>query len=228
MRLIHAVRELDREQDSRVAAVALFTEPDRQSMFVRYADDAVPLGPPTFVDREGQPTSSYLDYERLERALLEARADAAWVGWGFVAEHAEFAELCERLGIVFVGPRPQSMRRLGDKISSKRPAEEAGVPVAPWSGGPVESLDDARAHAERIGYPLMVKATAGGGGRGIRRVYEADGLAAAFESARAEAHKSFGDPTVFLERLLGASRHIEVQVIADDHGGACAAGVRDC
>ncbi len=228
MRLIHAVQELNREQDSPVAAVALFTEPDRNSMYVRYADDAVSLGPPTFLDGNGHPMSTYLDYERLERALVEARVDAAWVGWGFVAEHAAFAELCERLHIEFVGPEARAMRRLGDKISAKRLAEEADVPVAPWSGGPVESLEQARRDAGRIGYPLMIKATAGGGGRGIRRVHEPGDLVAAFDSARAEAYKSFGDATVFLERLLPASRHIEVQVIADHHGSVWAAGVRDC
>ncbi|MET0227080.1 MAG: biotin carboxylase N-terminal domain-containing protein, partial [Actinomycetes bacterium] len=229
MRLIHAVRELTREQDRAVAAIALYTEPDRHAMFVRHADDAVCLGPATFRDEgDGQVKSSYLDYRGLERALVEARADAAWVGWGFVAEHAEFAELCERLGIVFVGPTAAAMRRLGDKITSKLLAEEAGLLVAPWSGGPVHSLDEARGHAERLGYPLMVKATAGGGGRGIRRVHRASELAEAFEACGAEALKSFGDATLFLERLLPVSRHIEVQVIADHHGAVWAPGVRDC
>src|ERR1019366_4590069 len=111
MRLIHAVQELNREQESPIAAIALFTEPDRYSMYVRHADDAVSLGPAMFVDGDGQTKSAYLDYERLERALVEARADAAWVGWGFVAEHAAFAELCERMGVAFVGPDPRAMRR---------------------------------------------------------------------------------------------------------------------
>ena len=228
MRLIHAVQELNREQDSPVAAVALFTEPDRHSMYVRHADDAVSLGPPTFLDGDSQTMSTYLDYERLERALVETGADAAWVGWGFVSEHAAFAELCERLHVAFVGPKAQAMRRLGDKISAKRLAEEAGVPVAPWSGGPVESLEQARRDAGRIGYPLMIKATAGSGGRGIRRVHAPGDLVAAFDATRAEAYKSFGDATVFLERLLPASRHIEVQVMADHHGSVWTTGVRDC
>ena len=152
MRLLHAVRDLD-PGEGPVAAVALFTDPDRGSMFVRYADAAVPLGPATFIDGDGQRKNSYLDYDRLARALVAAKADAAWVGWGFVAEHAEFAELCERLGITFIGPSPAAMRGLGDKISAKMLAEKADVPVAPWSGGPVQSLDDALAHAEYIGYP---------------------------------------------------------------------------
>ena len=162
MRLVHAVHDLDREHDYPVETVALFTDPDRGSMFVRYADVAVPLGSATFIDGDGQRKNSYLDYDRLARALLESKADAAWVGWGFVAEHAEFAELCERIGITFIGPSPAAMRRLGDKITSKMLAEKADVAVAPWSGGPVQSLDEALAHAEYIGYPLMVKATAGG------------------------------------------------------------------
>ena len=229
MRLIHAVREINLEQDRHIATVALFTEPDSDSMFVRQADDTVCLGPATFVDeRDGLLKSAYLDYRRLERALVEARASAAWVGWGFVAEHPEFAELCERLGIVFVGPTAAAMRQLGDKISSKRLADEAGLPVAPWSGGPVRSLAEAHAQADRLGYPLMVKATAGGGGRGIRRVQGPEELEQAFEGARVEARRFLPDATLFLERLLPASRHIEVQVVADEHGNVWAAGVRDC
>ena len=228
MRLVHAVRDLDSQPEGPVAAVALFTDPDRGSMFVRHADAAVPLGPATFIDSDGQRKNSYLDYDRLARALIAAEADAAWVGWGFVAEHAEFAELCERLGVTFIGPSAAAMRRLGDKISAKMLAEKADVPVAAWSGGPVQSLDEAWAHAEYIGYPLMVKATAGGGGRGIRRVYDRATFVEAFESARAEALKSFGNGTVFLERLLPISRHIEVQVIADHYGVVWPVGVRDC
>jgi acetyl/propionyl-CoA carboxylase alpha subunit len=150
------------------------------------------------------------------------------VGWGFVAEHPAFAELCERLGIVFVGPGPDVMRALGDKIESKRLAEQAGVPVAPWSGGPVESVEDAQRHAETLGYPLMIKAAAGGGGRGMRRVDEAGELANAFERARAEAAQAFGDPSVLMERLVGAARHVEVQLLADGQGTVWALGVRDC
>ncbi|HEV2362066.1 MAG TPA: biotin/lipoyl-containing protein, partial [Acidimicrobiales bacterium] len=151
-----------------------------------------------------------------------------WVGWGFVAEKPEFAELCESLGVVFVGPRAEVMRRLGDKIGAKLLAEEAGVPVAAWSGGAVESLDEARKHAEDIGYPLMVKASAGGGGRGIRMVREAGELENALERASAEAASSFGDPRVFMERVVEGARHIEVQVIADMVGNVWAPGVRDC
>ncbi len=228
MRLIHAVRELNWEHRLGLEAVALYTDLDWNAMFVREADDAVCIGPATYVTPAGKIAHGYLDYRRLESALVEARADAAWVGWGFVAEHAAFAELCRRLGIVFIGPDPEVMRRLGDKIGSKRLAEAAGVPVAPWSGGPVDGVDGARRHAERIGYPLMVKASGGGGGRGIRRVLAADQLDSAFTSASDEAEKAFGDPTVFMERLATNARHIEVQVIADRYGTVWPVGVRDC
>ena len=229
MRFIHAARELNHEEDAGLRTIALFTDPDRGAMFVREADEAVALGPATFVDpRDGQRKSSYLDYAGLERALLAARADAVWVGWGFVAEHAEFAELCRRLGIVFIGPTPDSMRALGDKITAKRVAEQVGVRVAPWSGGPVETLEDARGHGQRLGYPLLIKASAGGGGRGIRTVRAEAELPDAFETARAEALKAFGDATVFMERVVAGARHIEVQVIADHHGTTWAVGVRDC
>ena len=232
MRLIHAVRELNREagpDGAQLRTIALFTTPDRGAMFVREADEAVDLGAATFVDeRDGERKSSYLDYARLEQALVAARADAAWVGWGFVAEHAAFAELCQRLGIVFIGPESNVMRRLGDKIAAKHLAERASVPVVPWSSGPVETLDDARQHAERLGYPLMFKATAGGGGRGIRTVHSAMELGEAFESARAEALRTCGDATVFLERQVTGARHVEVQVVADHYGTTWAVGVRDC
>ena len=228
MRVIHAVRELNEEHADPIRLIALYTEPERQAMFVRHADEAVCIGPALVGGEDGSRLSGYLDYPALERALVAARADAAWVGWGFVAEHPQFAELCERLGIVFVGPDAATMRLVGDKIEAKRLAEQAGVPVAPWSGGPVETAADAIGHAQRIGYPLMIKAAAGGGGRGIRRVDVADELAAAFEGARAEALQAFGDGTLLMERLITPARHVEVQVIADGQGAAWAVGLRDC
>jgi acetyl/propionyl-CoA carboxylase alpha subunit/acetyl-CoA carboxylase carboxyltransferase component len=229
VRAIRAIQELHREERGDLRAIALYTDPDRRALSVREADEAVGLGSATFVDpADGRRKSRYLDYATLERALGEARAEAAWVGWGFVAEHAAFAELCRRLGVVFIGPDPETMRSLGDKIGSKRLAEAAGVPVAPWSGGAVDTLDDARRHAERLGFPLMVKATAGGGGRGIRRVRGPDELAEAFESARSEALAGFGDATVFMERLLEGARHVEVQIVGDGQGTTWALGVRDC
>ena len=220
MRLVHAAR--DASQD--LTTIALHTDAERGAMFVREADEAVcfeSLGVPI----DGTP---YLDLEVLEAALVAARAEAAWVGWGFVAERPEFADLCDRLGVVFIGPSGDVMRKLGDKIGAKLLAESADVPVAPWSGGAVDSVEDALAAAPAIGYPLMVKAAAGGGGRGIRRVDDESQLADAVERARAEAASSFGDPTVFLERVVTDARHVEVQIIADSHGTVWAPGVRDC
>jgi acetyl/propionyl-CoA carboxylase alpha subunit len=226
MRLIHAVREWNAEGRAPLRTIALFTAVDRHAMFVREADESVLIGPDD--PDQAFSASPYLDYEELERALTVARADAAWPGWGFVSEKAEFAELCRRLDIVFVGPSPEVMRRLGDKIESKRLAEEVGVPLAAWSQGPVADLTEAREHAERIGYPLMVKATAGGGGRGIRRVDTAEQLDDAFERASSEAGKTAGDATVFMERAISGGRHVEVQVVADAAGDVWTLGIRDC
>jgi len=218
VRLIRAVRELNLEHGFAMRTIALHTEAERRAMFVLEADEAVVIG--------GE--SPYLAHDELERALLESRADAAWVGWGFVAEDPAFAELCARIGVVFVGPPPEVMRRLGDKIGAKLFAEEVGVPVAAWSRTPVETVDAAVEVAREIGYPVMIKARAGGGGRGIRVAASEGELAPAFERARGEALRSFGDASIFIERRVTGAHHVEVQIIADDHGTVWAAGVRDC
>ncbi len=228
MRLINAVREYNLEHGTAIRTIALFTEPDRQAMFVRQADESYLLGSATYENESGQRKVRYLDYERLEEALIETAAGAAWVGWGFVSEHADFAALCERIGVVFIGPTSEAMRQLGDKITSKQLAEAAGVPVAPWSGGAVIDAADARRHADVLGYPVMIKATAGGGGRGIRRVDDPRELDVAFASAQSEAIGAFGDGTLFIESLVAGARHIEVQLIADQHGTVWPVGVRDC
>jgi acetyl/propionyl-CoA carboxylase alpha subunit/acetyl-CoA carboxylase carboxyltransferase component len=221
MRLIRAVRELDAEHGTRTRVIALYTEAERRATFVRAADEAVLLA-------DTGAGSPYLDHAELARALRAARADAAWVGWGFVAEDPAFAELCADLGVTFIGPSPEAMRLLGAKIEAKVLAEKVGVPVAPWSHGAVEGPDDARQHADAIGYPLIVKARSGGGGRGIRVVRSPEELEEALTRTRSEAEKSFGDPVVFMERLVQGGRHVEVQVIADRHGTVWAPGVRDC
>ncbi|MGA4506818.1 carboxyl transferase domain-containing protein [Propionibacteriaceae bacterium G1746] len=224
LRLIHAVRDLNSRREwtgePPLTTIALYTDVDATATFVREADEAYELG--AAADRP------YLDLARLEQALVETRADGAWVGWGFVAEDPNFADLCTRLGVTFIGPSADAMRQLGDKIGSKLLAEQAGVPVAPWSGGPVNTVDEALAAAERIGYPLMLKASAGGGGRGIRRIDRADDLVDAYQRTRDEALRSFGNDTVFLEKLVTGARHVEVQLIADGQGSAWAVGVRDC
>ncbi|MDN5749130.1 MAG: ATP-grasp domain-containing protein, partial [Pseudonocardia sp.] len=227
MRLIHAVREWNAQRpDTPLRTIALYTAVDRAAMFVREADESVLIGPADPEQAFG--ANPYLDFAELERALTACRAEAVWPGWGFVSERAEFAQLCADLGIVFVGPTAAVMERLGDKIAAKRLAEEVGVPLAPWSGGPVADVDAAREHAEKIGYPLMVKATAGGGGRGIRKVHAPEELAEAFERASSEAAKTAGDATVFLERAISGGRHVEVQVVADATGDVWTLGVRDC
>src|SRR5262245_54006237 len=220
-RLIHAARELNHERGWRITTIALHTEDERRATFVREADEAVLIGTPG----GGNP---YLDHAELERALRTGRADAVWVGWGFVAEDAAFVELCDRLGVTFVGPPADVMRALGDKIAAKQLAERVGVPVAAWSGGPVETTEEAVRHAGEIGYPLMIKAAAGGGGRGIRIVRSEEELLPALARAREEGRRSFGDATVLMERLVEGARHVEVQVIGDHHGNGWALGVRDC
>ncbi|MCP2329150.1 acetyl/propionyl-CoA carboxylase alpha subunit/acetyl-CoA carboxylase carboxyltransferase component [Hamadaea flava] len=221
MRLIHAVRELNATDGAPpIETIALYTEAERTATFVREADQSFCIGPAS--------ARPYLDHAVLERALIETRADAAWVGWGFVAEDPAFAEMCEKIGVTFIGPSPEAMRRLGDKIGSKLIAEEVGVPVAPWSRGAVETLEAAKRAAAEIGYPLMLKATAGGGGRGIRVVRSDGELTEAYERTSLEAERAFGSGIVFLERLVTGARHVEVQVIADGQGTAWALGVRDC
>jgi len=220
MRLIHAVRDLAAQTGAPIETVALYTDVDRTATFVREADLAYDLGPAA--------ARPYLDLAVLERALVECGADAAWVGWGFVAEDPAFAELCDRIGVTFVGPSADAMRKLGDKIGAKLIAEEVGVPVAPWSRGAVEDLDAAIRSASEVGYPLMLKATAGGGGRGIRVITNEAELVDAYHRTSLEAERAFGSGVVFLERLVTGARHVEVQVIADGQGTAWALGVRDC
>ncbi|MFC6707824.1 carboxyl transferase domain-containing protein [Flexivirga alba] len=225
MRLIHAVRDVNARRALDGAAdplhtIALYTDVDSGAAFVREADEAHSIG--AAADRP------YLDLAVLEAALVDTGADACWVGWGFVAEDPAFAQLCDRLGVTFIGPSAEAMRRLGDKIGSKLIAEEVGVPVAPWSRGGVDTLQDALEAADRIGYPLMLKATAGGGGRGIRKVTGRAELEDAYQRTRDEAERAFGSGVVFLEKLVTGARHVEVQVIADGQGTAWAVGVRDC
>ncbi|HET7690455.1 MAG TPA: carboxyl transferase domain-containing protein [Nocardioidaceae bacterium] len=219
MRLIHAVRDL-KAAGQDLTTVALYTDAERHAMFVREADESYSLGPAA--------ARPYLDLKLLESALLATRSDAVWVGWGFVAEDPAFVDLCDRLGVTFIGPSSEAMRKLGDKIGSKLIAEEVGVPVAPWSGGPVDTLEAALEAAEKIGYPLMLKATAGGGGRGIRKVTAPAELEDAYQRTRDEAERAFGSGVVFLERVVTGARHVEVQLIADGYGTAWAVGVRDC
>jgi acetyl/propionyl-CoA carboxylase alpha subunit/acetyl-CoA carboxylase carboxyltransferase component len=230
IRALNAVAELNNEGNGPlITAIVLHPAPDAHAWYVQMADEAVSLGPATFVDPvDGARKAIYLDEDRVIAALRAVQADMAWVGWGFVAEHASFAERLEEAGIVLVGPDSASMRLLGDKILAKRLAEKVDVSVVPWNGGPVVDAEDAAAHAALLGYPVVLKAAVGGGGRGIRVVSEPSGLPAALAAARSEAELAFGDPAVFLERLVPSARHVEVQIIADAHGTTWAVGIRDC
>ncbi len=234
-RFLNALEDFNRERGTELRSVALFTRPDQHARFVQRADFSFCLGdalePDLAVPSDAHAPvlkSPYLQYERLREALVETGSKAVWVGWGFVAEHAEFSDMCREMGIVFIGPTGDAMRKLGDKIGSKHLAESAGVPVSPWSKGPVADVKEAKKHGKKIGYPLVIKATAGGGGRGIRKVLSEDALLDAFESATSEAAKAFGDGTVFMEKMIIGARHLEVQVLADTHDHVWAVGVRDC
>jgi acetyl/propionyl-CoA carboxylase alpha subunit/acetyl-CoA carboxylase carboxyltransferase component len=224
---LRAVRELRIEEGGELTGIALYTDPDRLAPFVREADESFALGAPFQPDASGRPCSVYLDYDRIVHALRAVRADSVWPGWGFVAEHPDFAARLAAEHITFLGPDAETMRRLGDKITSKRIAEAAGVPVAAWSGGPV-GRDEVVIRAKSIGFPLVLKATAGGGGRGIRVVRSSEDLLAAFDSATNEAKSAFGDGTLFMEAMVARARHVEVQMGADKHGKVLAFGLRDC
>lgn len=222
VRCIRTVRSLREREASDLHVIALHTSAERDAPFVRQADVAVEL--PAAVS----PVASYLDHAGVLAALRASAADAVWPGWGFVAEDPGFVDRLASEGIVFLGPSAATMRRLGDKIAAKELAEAAGVPVAPWSGGALEDSDEALLHAQRIGFPVALKASAGGGGRGIRMVQRAEDLRSAFDEAASEAITAFGDGRLFLEACVVGGRHIEVQILGDSHGNVFALGCRDC
>ncbi len=222
VRCIRTVKSLRECEGGGLEIIALYTPPDRDALFVRQADRAIALS------AENGAVAAYLDHDAVLEALRAVGADAVWPGWGFVAEDPVFVERLTAEGITFLGPSAAAMRALGDKITSKLLAEKAGVPVTEWSGRALVDEADALEHAKRIGFPVVLKATAGGGGRGIRMVYEADELAAAFRSAQSEAASAFGNNSLFVEGMVSGGRHIEVQIAADMHGYAVAVGCRDC
>ena len=225
VRFIKAVRDYNRLHGASLITIALYTDVDRRSRFVREADERVEF-PSEPDENEAQRRPAYLDYERLERALVAGRADAVWAGWGFVAERPEFVDLCHRLGIVYIGPPASAMRLLGDKIAAKRLAAQVGIPIAPWGGSAADSLETARGQAQRLGYPVVIKPARGVGGRAIRRVNTPQELSEAYEATRDEARKSFGSTQLFIERWIEGARHEEVQIVADNHGTTWAVDVR--
>jgi acetyl-CoA carboxylase, biotin carboxylase subunit len=191
-----------------IEAVAVYSSADRAAPHVRAADHAVAIGP-------AAPAQSYLSIERLIDAARKSGAQAIHPGYGFLAERAAFAEAVEHAGLVFVGPPPSAIRAMGDKTEARRRMQEAGVPIVPGASAQSEDPKAARAAADEIGYPVMVKAAAGGGGKGMRVVREATALASALEAARSEALKAFGDGTVYFEKFIERPRHVEIQVLAD-------------
>jgi acetyl-CoA carboxylase biotin carboxylase subunit len=215
VRVIRACRQLGLE------AVAVYSTADRDALHTRLADRAVCIGPPAAA-------ASYLNIPALVTTALGTGCDAVHPGYGFLAENAAFAEACRDHGLCFVGPPASAIRAMGDKVRARELAVKLGVPVVPGSDGPVPTLADAARVGERIGYPVLLKAAAGGGGRGMRVVRAAAALADAFTGAEAEARSAFGDPTLYIERLLERVRHVEMQVVADADGAAVHLGERDC
>ncbi|ACM05695.1 acetyl-CoA carboxylase biotin carboxylase subunit [Thermomicrobium roseum] len=215
LRVLRACRELG------VPAVVAYSEADRESLPVRLADEAICIGP-------APAERSYNHIPAIISAAVVTGCDALHPGYGFLAENALLAEICEECGITFIGPRPQTLRALGDKAEARRLMQRAGLPIVPGSETPVRDASEARRIARKLGYPVLVKAAAGGGGRGMRIVREERELATALQVAQQEAQAAFGDPSVYLERYLERPRHVEVQILADQHGNIVAVGERDC
>lgn len=229
VRFLRALRDYNLERGTTLQAIACFTDPDEGATFVRLADDAIRLGPALRKTPQGGTVSAYCDHAHVIGLLQAAQCDAVWPGWGFVSEDADFVDKLLEAGITFLGPSPASMRALGDKIASKQLAEQAGVPLAPWHLIANEDSDEAVVQAAvRLGFPLMVKASGGGGGRGIRRVESADAVVAAVHTVRNEVEKVFGKGGLFLETCVTGARHIEVQLVCGADGKATALGMRDC
>ncbi|TNB47901.1 acetyl-CoA carboxylase biotin carboxylase subunit [Martelella lutilitoris] len=204
-----------------IATVAVHSTADANAMHVRLADESVCIGPPS--SRE-----SYLNIHQIVAACEITGADAVHPGYGFLSENAKFAEILEAHGITFIGPTSEHIRMMGDKITAKTTAENLGIPVVPGSGGSVDTEDDAVRTAEEIGYPVLIKATAGGGGRGMKLARTPDDLLEAWSTARGEAAAAFGNDSVYMEKYLDKPRHIEVQVFGDGEGDAIHLGERDC
>jgi len=204
-----------------ISTVAIHSEADAGAMWVRLADESVCIGP-------APAAKSYLNVPAIISACEITGADAIHPGYGFLSENARFAEIVQAHGLTFIGPKPEHIKVMGDKISAKQTVKAAGIPVVPGSDGAVTTVEEAMAAAEAIGFPVLIKAAAGGGGRGMKVAKDRDSLAEAVSTASNEAKAAFGDGAVYMERYLQKPRHIEVQVIADSHGAVCHLGERDC
>ncbi len=214
-RVIWACRELG------IKTVAVHSEADRDALHVRFADEAVCIGPPPSAQ-------SYLNIPQIIAAAEITNVDAIHPGYGFLSENAHFAEVCRECNITFIGPSPEVIRMMGDKAEAKRTMKAAGAPVTPGSEGLIEDEEAAIKEAERIGYPVLIKATAGGGGRGMRVAYNRDELLNAYNTARAEAEAAFKNSGVYLEKYIANPRHIEIQVLGDNYGAVIHLGEREC
>jgi acetyl/propionyl-CoA carboxylase alpha subunit len=215
IRICRTLREMG------IASVAVYSEADRDSPFVRYADEAYLVGP-------GPSPESYLRGDVIVDVARRSGAEAVHPGFGFLAENPDFARACAAAGLVFVGPPPEAMEAMASKTAAREVMAKAGVPIVPGGTDPVETVEEARRLAEEIGYPVAIKAAAGGGGKGIRVVRSDDDLESAYTSSRREGKAYFADDTVYLERYLDDPRHVEVQVLADLHGNVIHLGERDC
>ena len=215
MRIIRTCREMG------IKTVAVYSTADRESLHVRFADEAVCIGPAASKD-------SYLKMSSIIAAAEITNADAIHPGYGFLSENSKFSKICAEHGIKFIGATPEQIDKMGDKATAKATMKEAGVPCVPGSEGLLQSLEHATQVAKEIGYPVMMKATAGGGGKGMRAIWAEDELAKAWDSARQEAAASFGNDGMYMEKLIEEPRHIEIQVVGDQFGRACHLSERDC
>jgi len=215
VRIIRACRELG------ISTVAVYSEPDRDSLHVRLADEAYCIGPTASKD-------SYLNFTNIMSVATLTECDAIHPGYGFLAENADFAEICESCNIIFIGPSPDAITRMGDKSVAKDTMKLAGVPIIPGSDGIVDDIEEAIMLGRDIGYPIIVKATAGGGGKGIRIAEDEESLVKQITAAQQEAQKAFGNAGVYLEKFLTGMKHVEIQIIADNHGNVVHLGERDC
>ena len=215
MRILTACKELG------IRTVAIYSEADRNALHVRFADEAICIGPP-------RSSESYLNIPHVISAAEIANVDAIHPGYGFLSENANFAEVCQASHITFIGPSPDVIRMMGEKDRARREMSAAGLPIIPGSPGVVPDEDAAKAIAAEIGYPVMIKAAEGGGGRGMRVVRKAKELIPAFQTARAEAEQAFGCGDVYMEKLIERPRHIEFQVLGDNHGNVMHLGEREC
>jgi len=215
VRVMRACRELG------IATVAVYSEVDRKSLHVRFAEEAYPIGP-------APSTESYLRMDRILDAAQRSGAEAIHPGYGFLAENPDFARACEEAGIVFIGPPVAAMELMGSKTASRQAVMATGLPVVPGTDRNLESYEEVARLAGEIGYPVMLKASAGGGGKGLRLVQAPEGLESAYRTARAEAQNAFGDPSVYIEKYLERPRHVEVQILGDRHGNLIHLGEREC